>query len=71
MRRATLFLILLTALLSPAGAALAEGYPPLSFAQMVQVDEALIRQQRQPASESRAVSMMRKRVARRMPPPRY
>ena len=31
-----------------AGAALAQGYPPLSFAQMIQLDLELIRQQRQP-----------------------
>ena len=47
MRRAILFLALLVSLFS-AGAALAQGYPPLSFAQMIQLDLELIRQQRQP-----------------------
>jgi hypothetical protein len=47
MRRPILVLAFLTALLS-GGAALAQGYPPLSFAQMIQLDEALIREQRQP-----------------------
>lgn len=48
MRRAILFLAFLAALLLPAGAVLAEGYPPLSFGQMIQLDLELIRQQRQP-----------------------
>lgn len=47
MRRAILILAFSAALLS-AGAALAEGYPALTFAQMVQLDLALIREQRQP-----------------------
>jgi hypothetical protein len=47
MRRAILFFAFLAALLS-GGAALAEGYPALSFAQMIQLDLELIRQQRQP-----------------------
>jgi hypothetical protein len=48
MRRAILFLAFAAALLSAGGGACAQGYPPLSFAQMIQLDEALIRQQRQP-----------------------
>ena len=48
MRRAFLVVALSAALLSAAGGALAQGYPPLTFAQMVQIDLALIRQQRQP-----------------------
>jgi hypothetical protein len=48
MRRATLVLAFCAALLSGGGGALAQGYPPLSFAQMIQIDLALIRQQRQP-----------------------
>ena len=52
MRRAILVLAFLAflAALSPAGAggAWAQGYPSLSFAQMIQLDLALIRQQRQP-----------------------
>jgi hypothetical protein len=47
MRRAILFVAFATALFTAAGGALAQGYPPLSFAQMIQLDEALIRQQRQ------------------------
>jgi hypothetical protein len=47
MRRAILFIAFLVALLS-TGVALAQGYPALSFAQMIQLDLALIRQQRQP-----------------------
>jgi hypothetical protein len=47
MRRAILLFAFAAGLLS-AGAALAQGYPPLSFAQMVQLDLELIRQQRQP-----------------------
>jgi hypothetical protein len=48
MRRPILLVTLLAALLAPAGAALAQGYPPLSFAQMIRLDLELIRQQRQP-----------------------
>jgi len=48
MRRAILFVAFAAALLSAGGVALAQGYPPLSFAQMIRLDEALIRQQRQP-----------------------
>lgn len=48
MRRAILFLAFLAALLSAGGAALAQGYPALSFAQMIQLDQELIRQQHQP-----------------------
>ena len=48
MRRAILFIALLAGLLSAGAGASAQGYPPLSFAQMVQLDLALIRQQRQP-----------------------
>jgi hypothetical protein len=47
MRRAILIVAFTAALLS-AGSALAQGYPPLSFAQMIQLDLELIRQQRQP-----------------------
>ena len=47
MRRAILLVAFAAALLS-AGAASAQGYPPLSFAQMIQLDLELIRQQRQP-----------------------
>lgn len=48
MRRAILLLTLCVALLSVGGRALAQGYPPLTFAQIVQIDLALIREQRQP-----------------------
>jgi hypothetical protein len=48
MRRPILFLALLAALLSAGGGALAQGYPALTFPQMIQLDLALIRQQRQP-----------------------
>jgi hypothetical protein len=48
MRRAILCVAFAAALLSAGGRALAQGYPPLSFAQMIQLDEELIRQQRQP-----------------------
>jgi hypothetical protein len=48
MRRAILLVALSAALLSCGPGALAQGYPPLSFAQMIQVDEALIQAQRQP-----------------------
>jgi hypothetical protein len=47
MRRAILFLAFLAAL-SWGGAALAQGFPTLTFAQMIQLDLELIRQQRQP-----------------------
>jgi hypothetical protein len=47
MRRAIRVLAFSLALLG-AGPALAQGYPPLSFAQMIQIDEALIKAQRQP-----------------------
>jgi len=47
MRRAILVVAFSAALLC-AGAAQAQGYPPLTFAQMIQVDLALIRLQRQP-----------------------
>lgn len=47
MRRAILLIAFSAALLS-AGPALAQGYPSLTFAQMIQLDLALIRQQRQP-----------------------
>lgn len=47
MRRAILVVAFSVALLS-AGPALAQGYPPLSFTQLIQIDLALIRQQRQP-----------------------
>ena len=48
MRRAILLIALTAALLSAGDGARAQGYPPLSFAQMVQLDQELIRQQRQP-----------------------
>ncbi len=48
MRRAILLISLTAALLSAGGGAWAQGYPPLSFDQMIQLDQALIRQQRQP-----------------------
>jgi hypothetical protein len=48
MRRAILFFALSAALLCGGPSALAQGYPPLSFAQMIQIDEALIQAQRQP-----------------------
>jgi hypothetical protein len=47
MRRAILFVWLFISLFS-AGPVFAQGYPPLSFAQMIQLDLELIRQQRQP-----------------------
>jgi hypothetical protein len=46
MRRVLLLIALSAALVCPC-AALAQGYPPLTFAQMIQLDLALIRQQRQ------------------------
>lgn len=48
MRRPILFLAFLAALLSAGAPALAQGYPPLSFDQMIRLDLELIRQQRQP-----------------------
>jgi hypothetical protein len=48
MRRPILFIAFLAALLSAGGGALAQGYPPLSFDQMIRLDLALIRQQHQP-----------------------
>ncbi|HEY4031775.1 MAG TPA: hypothetical protein VGM25_15635 [Caulobacteraceae bacterium] len=48
MRRVLLIIALSTALLSVGAGALAQGYPPLSFPQMIQLDLALIRQQHQP-----------------------
>jgi hypothetical protein len=48
MHRAILVIAFAAALLAAGGDALAQGYAPLSFAQMIQLDEALIRQQRQP-----------------------
>ena len=48
MRRAILVIVFSAALLSAGASAFAQGYPPLSFAQMIQLDLELIRQQRQP-----------------------
>ena len=48
MRRPILFFAFLAALLSASAPALAQGYPALSFEQMIRIDLALIRQQRQP-----------------------
>ena len=48
MRRALLFIALAAVLFSAGPRARAQGYPILTFAQMVQIDLALIRQQRQP-----------------------
>ena len=47
MRRAILLIAFAAALLA-TGAAQAQGYPPLSFDQMIQIDMELIRLQRQP-----------------------
>ncbi|MGZ3273417.1 MAG: hypothetical protein ACXU82_20790 [Caulobacteraceae bacterium] len=48
MRRAILLIALFAGLAFGGGGALAEGYPSLTFAQMIQLDQALIREQRQP-----------------------
>ena len=47
MRLATFFSILITGVLT-AGAALAQGFPVLSFTQMITLDEQLIREQHKP-----------------------
>ena len=47
MRLATFFSLLITGILI-AGAALAQGFPVLSFAQMITLDEQLIREQHKP-----------------------
>jgi hypothetical protein len=48
MRRAILVFALLAAFVPASPGALAQGFPSLSFAQMIQLDLELIRQQRQP-----------------------
>jgi len=48
MRRAILVLAFLAALVPAGAGALAQGYPALSFPQLIQLDLALIRQQHQP-----------------------
>ena len=48
MRRPVVFFAFLAVLLSAGAGALAQGYPPLSFEQMIRLDLELIRQQRQP-----------------------
>ena len=48
MRRAILFVALFAALLSAGAGALAQGLPNLTFPQLIQLDLALIKQQRQP-----------------------
>ena len=63
MRRAILLVALTAALLSVGDGARAQGYPPLSFAQMIQLDEALIRQQRR----RRPTAGLRRTLRRRWP----
>ena len=48
MRRAILFVAVCVALLAGGGRALAQGYPSLTFAQVIQLDLELIREQRRP-----------------------
>ena len=48
MRRAIVFVALLFALRSAGGGVLAQGLPTLTFPQLIQLDLALIKQQRQP-----------------------
>ena len=48
MRRVILFIVLFAGLISAGGSALAQGYPALTFAQIILLDRELIRQQRQP-----------------------